>query len=77
MAAKHKKKLIIDDDDSKTYASLAGVEAHGTLFVVYTAFIKNIISKAEAISMFKRMIADGFYVSTDIYSRFLELLDSR
>ena len=75
LAAKYKAKLIIDDDDSKTYASLVGVEAHGTLFVVYAAFIKNIISKAEAISIFKRMIADGFYVSTDLYSRFLELLD--
>lgn len=76
LAAKHKKLLLIDDDSAKTYASILGVEAHGTFYVIYLACLKGSISKAEATQTLESMITDGFYVSTELYSKFLDLLNS-
>lgn len=76
LAVKHKIMLIIDDDSAKAYAKILGVKAHGTLYVLYIAVLKKYIDKAGAKSILERMIRDGFYISTDIYSRFLELLNS-
>lgn len=76
IAAKHKSQLLIDDDSAKTYASILNVEAHGSLHVIYLACIKNIISKAKARDILDNMIIDGFYISTELYSKFLSLLNS-
>ncbi|MEK6869760.1 MAG: DUF3368 domain-containing protein [Nanoarchaeota archaeon] len=76
LALKHKGPLLIDDDNSKAYASMMGLESHGTLYVVYLSKAKKLISKEEAINIIDAMIEDGFYVSTQIYSKFLELLNS-
>ncbi len=76
LAVKHGITLIIDDDYGKTYASILDVEAHGTLYVVFLARMKNFISKEEATDILKNMIMNGFYISTNLYSRFLELLNS-
>lgn len=76
LAHKHNFMLIIDDDLSKKYASIFGVEAHGTFYVVYLACAKKIIDKTEARNILEGMITDGFYVSSEFYSRFIELLDS-
>lgn len=76
LAIKHKLILLIDDDSAKAYATILRVEAHGSLYVLYIAVLKRYIDKAEAKSILEEMICDGFYISTDLYSRFLELLDS-
>ena len=76
LAVKHKSVLIIDDDSAKKYASIFGIEAHGTLFVIYLACIRKFIDKADAVNVLKGMIADGFYISAEAYKRFSELLDS-
>lgn len=76
LALKHKSILIIDDDSAKKYASIFGVEAHGTLYIVYIAFIKNLIRRNDALNVLKNMIADGFYISAEIYNKFYELLGS-
>ena len=76
LALKRKSILIIDDDSSKKYASIFGVEAHGTLYIVYLACIKNLIKRNDALNVLKSIVADGFYVSAEIYNRFYELLSS-
>ncbi len=76
LSIKHKVPLIIDDDTAKQYATILNVEAHGTLFIVYSAVIKGFIKKSEAAAILNTMIKDGFYVSTEIYARFMELLNS-
>ncbi len=76
LALKHKAPLLIDDDNSKAYALIMGVESHGTLYVVYLSRAKKLISKEEAIDIIDAMIEDGFYISIQIYSKFLELLNS-
>ena len=75
LAYKHNCLLIIDDDSSKKYASIFGVEAHGTFYVIYLACTKKLIGKTEAKQILESMIADGFYVSSEFYSRFIILLD--
>ncbi|MBI2541881.1 DUF3368 domain-containing protein [Candidatus Woesearchaeota archaeon] len=76
LAFKHKSILLIDDDSAKKYASIFGIEAHGTFFVIYLATAKKLIAAADARNALKGMISDGFYISSELYSRFLELLES-
>jgi predicted nucleic acid-binding protein len=76
LAAKYKALLLMDDAVARGYASILGVEFNGTLFVILLAFVKGFISREEARKILERMILDGFYVSTQIYSRFLDLLNS-
>jgi len=76
LAFKHKCMLIIDDDSAKAYASIFNIESHGTLFVIYLARIKGFINSKDAIGILEDMIANGFYVSPEIYARFFDLLNS-
>lgn len=75
VAAKHKALLLVDDETAKAYASAAGVESHGTFFAIYLSCAKKLLNKEDAANLVKAMIQGGFYISTDVYSRFLELLD--
>ncbi len=74
LALQRKCGLLIDDDYAKAYAKILNVESHGSFYVLYLACLKKIINKEEAKNVFESMIREGFYVSTDLYSRFLELL---
>lgn len=76
LAVKHGYVLLIDDDFAKKYASIFGIKSHGTLYVIYIACVKGFIEKDAAISVLKDMMKDGFYVSAEIYSKFIELLES-
>ena len=76
LAYYHKSILIIDDDSAKKYASIFGVEAHGTFYVIYLACTKKLIDKTSAKNLLESMIADGFYVSSELYSRFISLLNT-
>lgn len=76
LAAAKKSILLIDDDIVKEYASLLGVEAHGSFYVLYLACELKVINKDEAKEILDRMVKEGFYVSTELYSRFFDLLGS-
>lgn len=76
LAAKHKSLLLIDDDSAKRYASIFGIEAHGTLYIIYLAYVKKFIDKPKALNLLENMIANGFYISAETYTKFLELLKS-
>ena len=76
LADKHKTVLLIDDDSARSYASVLGVEAHGALYVVFLACSRKFITKEEAMDIFDGMIANGFYISTELYSKFAALLKS-
>lgn len=77
LAVKRKAVLLVDDDNAKAYASILGIEAHGTLYAIYIGYLKKFIGKEESINIFKGMIANGFYISTELYSRFLDLLENK
>ena len=75
LAVKKKAILLIDDDFAKAYASVLGVEAHGSFYVLYLACSKKIIDKETAKRIFDGMIREGFYLSTELYLKFLDLLE--
>jgi len=75
LAIKHKCILLIDDDTARKYASIFGVEAHGTLYVIFVACLRKLIDKSTARKVIENMIAYDFYISSELYSRFLSLLD--
>lgn len=74
LAKEHKAKALIDDETAKKFALLLRVEIHGTLYAIYLAYTKGVIGKEDAKNILKTMIKDGFYISTEVYARFLELL---
>ena len=76
LAIKYKSIVILDDDSAKQYAAVLGVESHGTLYVLYVCCAKKILNKKDAIKVLDEMMHNGFYISHDIYLRFVELLDS-
>lgn len=76
LALNHKCILMIDDDHAKTYASIFGVEAHGTLYVLYLACLRGFIKSERAIMILENMISHGFYVSPRLYVMFIDLLKS-
>lgn len=76
LAVKHKSMLIIDDDAAKMYARIFGVEAHGSLYVIYLALKRKFIDSKDAMNALEGMIRNGFYISNDVYRRFFELLKS-
>lgn len=76
LAYNHKCLLIIDDDSAKKYASIFGVEAHGTFYAVYLACARKVIDKTSAKNVLGGMIDDGFYVSSEFYSKFIKLIDT-
>lgn len=74
LAYKYKCNLIIDDDSARSYAALLKVEARGTLSVLLHAVKKKKITKPEAKKLLEAMISERFYISTELYREYLELL---
>ena len=71
LAYRLKSLLLIDDDSAKKYASIFGVESHGTFYVIYLACTRKLLDKSSAKEVLENMIADGFYISSEFYSRFM------
>jgi len=76
LAHQHHCVLIIDDDTAKTFAGVAGVEAHGCLYVLLLAVKKKFITPTQARILVEGMIRDGFYLSTEVYAEFCALVCS-
>jgi len=70
------KNVIIDDAEARIAAEYFKLKVHGTLYVILEAYKRNILkSKAEVKSIVNNMLRRGFYLSTEVYARFLFLLD--
>ncbi|MCP8312995.1 MAG: DUF3368 domain-containing protein [archaeon] len=70
------KNVIIDDAEARIAAEYFKLKVHGTLYVILEAYKRNIFkSKAEVKSIVDNMLRRGFYLSTEVYARFLFLLD--
>ena len=67
--------LLMDDDNAKKYASILNIESHGTIFVIFLSVLKKFINKERAKKLFEDMMKEGFYVSTELYAEFLNLLE--
>jgi len=72
----HGENVIIDDAEARTAAEYFGLKVHGTLYIILEAYKRNIFkSKTEVTDMVNNMVRRGFYLSTEVYARFLFLLD--
>jgi len=67
--------LLVDDSTARTIASSLGVKPIGTLRVLYLAVMNGLISKDNAKKILNLMIKEGFRISIEVYSRFLEELE--
>ncbi|MBS7267744.1 MAG: DUF3368 domain-containing protein [Candidatus Freyarchaeota archaeon] len=68
--------VVIDDSEARVAAEYFKLKVYGTLFIILEAFKRRILkSKTEVRSMVDNMLKRGFYLSTEVYARFLNLLD--
>ena len=73
---RHGENVIIDDAEARTAAEYFELKVHGTLYIILEAYKRNIFkSKAEVISIVNNMLRKSFYLSSEVYARFLFLLD--
>ena len=77
LALKKRKPLLIDDKAGKQVAILFHVEAHGTLFVILEAYRQKCINRNQAIEIVNTMMRNEFYLSSEVYALFLELINER
>lgn len=76
LAAKNKAIAILDDDTARGYATILQIETHGTIYVLLLAIKKRIITKAKGTMFLNTMLAKGFYMSTEIYIKTQQMIDS-
>lgn len=68
--------VVMDDAEARVAAEYFRLKVYGTLYIILEAFKRKILkSKAEVRSIVDNMLRRGFYLSTEIYARFLYLLD--
>lgn len=68
--------VVIDDAEARVAAGYFRLKVYGTLYVMLEALKRNVLkSKAEVRSIVDNMLRRGFYLSTEVYARFLNLLD--
>ena len=75
LAQKESLELLVDDSTARTIASSLGVKPIGTLRVLCLAVKNGLISKDNAKKILNLMIKEGFRLSIEVYSRFLEELE--
>jgi len=75
LALKESLELLVDDYTARIIASSLGVKPIGTVRVLYLAVKNGLISKDEAKKTLNLMIKEGFRLSIEVYSRFLEELE--
>jgi len=75
LALRESLEFLVDDSTVRVIASSLGVKSFGTLRVLYLATKKGLISKEETKRILNLMIREGFRISIDVYSRFLEKLE--
>lgn len=74
LALEKKRPLIIDDKVGRIVATVLGVEAHGTLYVLLQARKNKLLTSEEVIGLLNMMIKNDFYLANDVYVEFGELL---
>jgi len=68
--------VLIDDASGRKVAESFGLTAKGTLYVLLSAYKKKLMSKGETEACLGRLVAAGFRLSPELYSRVLGELRS-
>ena len=74
LAIKEGKTAILDDKNAVQIANIFNANVHGTLFIILEAVKQKLLKKEEAIKMVNQMMENEFYLSSDVYALFLNLL---
>lgn len=66
---------IIDEQVGRNVARLHGITVHGTIYVLVLGFKAGSLNKQGLISIFKRMVGEGWRISVEDYANILEELE--
>lgn len=68
--------VVIDDTEARTAAEYFRLKVYGALYIMLQAFKQNILkSKDEVRNIVDNMLRRGFYLSTEVYAKFLYFLE--
>ena len=59
--------VLLDDRVARLVARILGLEAHGTLYVVAAAAVKEAVTVEEALNILDKLVASGFRISIELY----------
>ena len=66
---------IIDEHVGRNLARLRGIEVHGTVYLLMLAHNNGALTKSEILTMFKRIVAEGWRISVEDYTAIMEELE--
>ncbi len=66
---------IIDEHLGRSIGRLYGIGVHGTVYLLVLAHGAGALTKEEVISLFKRMVGEGWRISVEDYTVIMEELE--
>ncbi len=66
---------IIDEQVGRNIARLYGIAVHGTVYLLMLAHKGGVVTKDEAVGIFKRMVGEGWRISVEDYAAIMEELE--
>ena len=66
---------IVDEHVGRNLARLHGIEVHGTVYLLMLAHNNGALTKSEILTMFKRIVAEGWRISVEDYTAIMEELE--
>ena len=73
---KNIKKFLSDDKRARNYARNLDIEVIGVLGILLWNLQANKINKKECLDLVNKLIEKGYYMSSDLYSELLTLINS-
>ena len=66
---------IMDEQVGRSVARLHGIGVHGTVYILALGFRAGSLTKSGVVSIFKRMVSEGWRISVEDYPSILEELE--
>ncbi|MGM0510099.1 MAG: DUF3368 domain-containing protein [Thermoplasmatota archaeon] len=60
---------LMDEDYSRSIAEVEGIECRGSVYLVFRLLKEGVIDDQKAMEMIDKMIEEGWYCSTELYSQ--------
>lgn len=76
LANERKDTLIIDDAFAIKVAKSLNIDFIRTTTIIFMALKKKIINKKQAISFINKLIEEGYYISSSLYPKIMEIINS-
>ncbi len=66
---------IIDERVGRNLAKLHGIEVHGTVYLLILAYNNRALTKEQVLTVFKRLVTEGWRISVEDYTGIMEELE--